>query len=1293
MGDYKPGDVVWTEFVTNRFDTGAATVADSLPTGTINKNGTDDGAVTVTVTSLTGGRYKATFTIPTTYIVGDVVVLTIAATVNSVAGIGKVWEGRVDVGFIAAGTATAGGAATITLQTGLGADHDGEGCLIVLTSGTGAGQAGVITGYVESTKVVTVGRNWVTNPTNTTTYAIIAADLPKVDSNHKISGVVLADTVTTLTNLPSIPANWLTAAGTASDFGAEMATAIWTDIVAGDFTVAASIGKSIMNGVSLGTGLTVARCTLVDTVTTVTNQLTAAAIAAGVWRDNVAGDFTVAASIGKSVMNGVALGTGLTINAYTGDTPQTGDALANGASGFVAIKGDTAAIKTQTDKLGTGAALVTLADAVVHGGTTAKIRLGTSDSTIPFLVTSDQSNIPCVELTSSLGTGGYAFLRIVRAGHSVTGDSGVVVTTSSGNNNAFATMDIASTTEANGAVGLSTIASDAAGNEDWEFYLANGNLLNGSTGSMILTHFDGASVIGGGIAAGPVVFTGALSVSGTTTLVGAVTAANAGNDINIGTTHGVLLADGVAHGGTPGGSTATLALKQMQIVAQDTNTTAVIWTGLGSGSGLISTAGATGYGGQFVSSGSATAGLVLSSSGLGGAQGLAIGSANAGGIALSIHGTGKDISLLGTTGITVAGTTTLSGAVSLGSTLGVTGTTTIGNLAVTGTTTLTGIVTANDPSNNINIGTTFGVKMANAVAHGGSTATLQLGNSSGSVAPLLISNGNAAGPSVSLLTGGVPSVSVGLNGFGITFLGASGAPDVYLAGTGGLYLAGTTTLTGAVTASSDSNAINLGAAGMAKFFTLDSTKLFADAVAGSVVKETANGAGGSSPAVIAAAVWDEARAGHVAAGSFGEYTLARLADNVAHGGASLSITGAVTFGDTWTVAGAVAWNAGATITSSTGIGVSISSTVAEGVVVQGGADVDQGYDAVSFFGGITADKPAGSGLGIYTGGAGESSAIALNVSSGNSNGSIAALFSGQNQSLTICDRPNIAVLRAESVNEIFTICDELNNAGVFIDGTDRGVWINAGGMGAQNYSVTLADFSQKHGISVGFSDPAGIAAIAVNGPLTVSGPTSLISTDPTVASLTIRGALGGPNVDGGLAIAIYGGNGGSLFPLSPGSGAAAILVSGGKGLSSGALAPSAIFQDADGTTLIRLTDGIDDFSCAGSGTIVADLVGNVIGAGDSAGPSGLPFAAGGVLLPPNGVDLIMPIPSGANAMNLRQAVAMMAGEMMGTTSGAGTLTETIHSLAVGAPVQRVGTLAAGQNGEFDRTAVALTIPS
>lgn len=158
---------------------------------------------------------------------------------------------------------------------------------------------------------------------------------------------------------------------------AQIASAVWTDTVAADFTTALSIGKTIVNGVTLGTGLTINAYTgdtpqtgdaykrigaevgsptttitqdliainakttnlpaapasttnitagTITTVTTVTNQHTLAAIATAIWTDTTAGDFTAALSIGKTIVNGVTLGTGLTINAYTGNTAQTGDA-------------------------------------------------------------------------------------------------------------------------------------------------------------------------------------------------------------------------------------------------------------------------------------------------------------------------------------------------------------------------------------------------------------------------------------------------------------------------------------------------------------------------------------------------------------------------------------------------------------------------------------------------------------------------------------------------------------------------------------------------------------------------------------------------------------------------------------------------------------------------------------------------------------------------------------------------------------------------------------------------------
>src|SRR6266853_4155084 len=95
---------------------------------------------------------------------------------------------------------------------------------------------------------------------------------------------------------------------------AQIATGVWTDTTAGDFTVSASIGKSVMNGVALGTGLTINALTGY----VVPTNLTAAQIATGVWTDATAGDFTAALSVGKSLMNGVALGTGLTVAAVSG---------------------------------------------------------------------------------------------------------------------------------------------------------------------------------------------------------------------------------------------------------------------------------------------------------------------------------------------------------------------------------------------------------------------------------------------------------------------------------------------------------------------------------------------------------------------------------------------------------------------------------------------------------------------------------------------------------------------------------------------------------------------------------------------------------------------------------------------------------------------------------------------------------------------------------------------------------------------------------------------------------------
>lgn len=90
------------------------------------------------------------------------------------------------------GTAQAGAAGTITLDAGASAtDHLYEGEWIVLTGGTGAGQAREISGYVGATKVATVSLAWTTNPDATSLFTVVpsAAVASVVGSVGSIAGI------------------------------------------------------------------------------------------------------------------------------------------------------------------------------------------------------------------------------------------------------------------------------------------------------------------------------------------------------------------------------------------------------------------------------------------------------------------------------------------------------------------------------------------------------------------------------------------------------------------------------------------------------------------------------------------------------------------------------------------------------------------------------------------------------------------------------------------------------------------------------------------------------------------------------------------------------------------------------------------------------------------------------------------------------------------------------------------------------------------------------------------------
>jgi hypothetical protein len=152
-----------------------------------------------------------------------------------------------------------------------------------------------------------------------------------------------------------------------------IAAAVWRDTLASDFTQALSIGKSVMNGVSLGTGLTVNALTTNNDKTGYSLSVappTSAEIATSVWQDATALDFTTTSSIGKSLYtSGVVPGgtnglfiagtnaattitTALT-TAFTGNL--TGNVGGNVSGSVGSVTGLTASdvgtIKTKTDFL------------------------------------------------------------------------------------------------------------------------------------------------------------------------------------------------------------------------------------------------------------------------------------------------------------------------------------------------------------------------------------------------------------------------------------------------------------------------------------------------------------------------------------------------------------------------------------------------------------------------------------------------------------------------------------------------------------------------------------------------------------------------------------------------------------------------------------------------------------------------------------------------------------------------------------------------------------------------------
>lgn len=227
------------------------------------------------------------------------------------------------------GNGTGNGA---TITSGSGATGDGVQMIAASTNGDGLQLTKTGTG---SDLNATVTPLVLAKTTNITGFNDIAATAVVSAGAITTSGGAVS-TVTTLTNLPAITANWLTAAGTAADFGTEVAAAVWQDAVAGDFTVASSIGKAlyianIAPGASGGhfisgsnAGTTTVGALTVTGATTLTGNVS---MAAGLNITQSSANTTALVVTGNGTGNGATITSG---SGATGDGVQMIAASTNG---------------------------------------------------------------------------------------------------------------------------------------------------------------------------------------------------------------------------------------------------------------------------------------------------------------------------------------------------------------------------------------------------------------------------------------------------------------------------------------------------------------------------------------------------------------------------------------------------------------------------------------------------------------------------------------------------------------------------------------------------------------------------------------------------------------------------------------------------------------------------------------------------------------------------------------------------------------------------------------------------
>lgn len=164
-----------------------------------------------------------------------------------------------NTGVIYTGTAPSQAGMTTTgikLDAGASAtDQIYQWDVISLIDGTGAGQSAIIISYNGITKVATVDSPWTVQPDNTSVFEITPTAQVRVisyETGQDPATLVWNASTRTLTSLPAITSNWITAAGIAA--GALNGKGDWSTYAGGDTSGVTTLLSRIGSAITISSG-------------------------------------------------------------------------------------------------------------------------------------------------------------------------------------------------------------------------------------------------------------------------------------------------------------------------------------------------------------------------------------------------------------------------------------------------------------------------------------------------------------------------------------------------------------------------------------------------------------------------------------------------------------------------------------------------------------------------------------------------------------------------------------------------------------------------------------------------------------------------------------------------------------------------------------------------------------------------------------------------------------------------------------------------------------------------------